>query len=289
VLWVLSLASLSLLFQSNEHPLIVVSYGNHIFGASTIPQLYTTAKAIMPGDYTRCPFSIGMFIGTASLLALYKRKQLVGTSSSAEANTRAVLLPPLPVCEVVFVLGGPGAGKGTQCQLLQERLGGWVHLSAGDLLREERQSGGELGDLINSKIAAGELVPSSITVRCLENGMARAYSSSNKTTTQFLIDGFPRSHENMQAWVDTMKSHNVKFVLDFECPEEVLVGRLLERGKDSGRSDDNIEVIRKRFKTHQESAVPIIGYFETNGTKVYKIDSANGIEQIYVEVAALFQ
>lgn len=244
----------------------------------------------MPGDYTRCPFSIGMFIGTASLLTLYKRRQqqqqqprLIGSSS-----VEGTLQSTLPVCEVVFVLGGPGAGKGTQCQLLQDRLDGWVHLSAGDLLRAERMAGGELGDLINSKIASGELVPSSITVRCLERGMVRAYSQTT-TTTKFLIDGFPRSHENMQAWEDTMNGHTVKFVLDFECPEEVLVGRLLERGKDSGRSDDTIEVIRKRFRTHQESAVPIIGYFERTGTKVYKIDSAKGIEQIYSEVAALFQ
>lgn len=233
----------------------------------------------MPGDYTRCPFSIGMFLGTASAITLYKRRQQRPSEVPAA-------LPALPICDVVFVLGGPGAGKGTQCQLLQERLDGWVHLSAGDLLRAERTAGGELGDLINAKIAAGELVPSSITVRCLERGMIQASSESG--ATRFLIDGFPRSQENMQAWEDHMQDHSVKFVLDFECPEEVLVGRLLERGKDSGRSDDNIGIIRKRFKTHQESAVPIIGYFEKQGTKVHKIDSAKSVEQIYAEVAVLF-
>lgn len=164
---------------------------------------------IMPGDYTRCPFSYGMFLGTAAAVTVMKRRQ-----------KKQAKLPSLPVCEVVFVLGGPGAGKGTQCQLLQERQDGWVHLSAGDLLRAERQAGGELGDLINAKIAAGELVPSIITCRCLENGMIDAFKKTK--ATKFLIDGFPRSHENMQAWEDTMRAHTIKCVLDFECPEEVL-------------------------------------------------------------------
>mmetsp|Transcript_25786 Transcript_25786/g.48070 ORF Transcript_25786/g.48070 Transcript_25786/m.48070 type:complete len:234 (-) Transcript_25786:1645-2346(-) len=233
----------------------------------------------MPGDYTRCPFSYGMFIGTASVVTLLKRRQ--------KELAQQPSLPSLPICEVVFVLGGPGAGKGTQCQLLEERLTGWVHLSAGDLLRAERKAGGELGDLINAKIAAGELVPSSITVKCLERGMIAAFEKDK--TTKFLIDGFPRSHENMQAWDDAMNDHTIKFVLDFECPEEVLVGRLLERGKESGRSDDNIEVIQKRFKTHKESCLPIIQYFKDQGTTVHKIDSAKGVEQVFSSVVTLFQ
>jgi UMP-CMP kinase len=213
-----------------------------------------------------------MFLGTAALV-LYLDK-LKKTKAS------------FPVCDVVFVLGGPGAGKGTQCQLLQERQEGWVHLSAGDLLRAERKSGGELGDLINAKIAAGELVPSSITCKCLENGMTKAFQEYG--TNKFLIDGFPRSHENMQAWEDTMKVHNVKFVLNFECPESVLEGRLLERGKSSGRSDDNIETIRKRFNTYKKESLPIIEYFEKNGTKVHTIESDTGVEQIYKKVVSLF-
>eukprot|EP00529_Nitzschia_sp_RCC80_P002015 CAMPEP_0113455004 /NCGR_PEP_ID=MMETSP0014_2-20120614/8154_1 /TAXON_ID=2857 /ORGANISM="Nitzschia sp." /LENGTH=240 /DNA_ID=CAMNT_0000346425 /DNA_START=658 /DNA_END=1380 /DNA_ORIENTATION=+ /assembly_acc=CAM_ASM_000159 len=240
----------------------------------------------MPGDYTRCPFSYGMFLGTASLATYYLKQSRGGGSSSSSSSSQA-----LPICEVVFVLGGPGAGKGTQCQLLQERLPDkWVHLSAGDLLRAERKSGGELGDLINSKIANGELVPSSITVKCIENAMTRAFQEQG--TTKFLIDGFPRSKENMSAWEEGIVSrhHTIKFVLDFECPEEVLVGRLLARGKDSGRSDDNIEVIRKRFRTHQESAVPIIGYFQNEAkVKVHKIDSAMPVDKVYENVQALFR
>ena len=102
------------------------------------------------------------------------------------------------------------------------------------------------------------------------------------------IDGFPRSHENMTAWDATLSKHNINCVLCFDCPEYVLEGRLLERGKSSGRSDDNIDTIRKRFQTHKAESLPIIQYFENNGTSVHKIESDKGVEQVYDIVVALF-
>ena len=128
----------------------------------------------------------------------------------------------LPASNVVFVVGAPGTGKGTQCQLMQKNLGGnWTHLSAGDLLREARDSGtGDLADLIRAKMQAGEIVPSSITVKLLENAMTKAYQTT--ASRQFLIDGFPRSHENLDAWDAAMEAHTIRFVLNFECPEAAL-------------------------------------------------------------------
>ena len=131
---------------------------------------------------SRCPISWSLFLGTAAYVVLMKRKQLQSSSASSSSSKSETTTTvessssSLPViCDVVFVLGAPGTGKGTQCQLLQERLLSsdnkheqhqlWTHLSAGDLLREERKSGGsELGELINSKISAGELVPSSLSL-----------------------------------------------------------------------------------------------------------------------------
>lgn len=226
---------------------------------------------------TRCPLTWGLFLGSAALVIHHKRSLKATESSSLPAS-----------CDVVFVLGAPGTGKGTQCQLLTKNLeGNWTHLSAGDLLREARDSGtGELADLIRSKMQAGAIVPSSITVKLLEEAMAKAHAATG--STKFLIDGFPRSHENLDAWEDAMKAHNVRFVLNFECPEEVLVGRLLERAKDSGRSDDKIEVIRRRFKTHVESCLPIIERFQTQGTDLHTIDSAKSVQQVYDSVVKLF-
>ena len=170
---------------------------------------------------SRCPLTWGLFLGTAALMIRHKRKQ---------AKISATPATPLPPCEVVFVLGAPGTGKGTQCERLENRLVDvelnrtWKHLSAGDLLRAERDAGtGPMADLIRSKIQAGEIVPSSITVKLLENAMAAAHQESKGSITHFLIDGFPRSHENMSAWEDAMGAvHTIKFVLNFECPEEVL-------------------------------------------------------------------
>jgi UMP-CMP kinase len=233
----------------------------------------------MPGDYTRCPFSYGLFIGTTALFVHWAKLEKSKRSTSSSTS--------FPDCQVVFVVGGPGAGKGTQCALLEERLkDGWRHLSAGDLLRAERKAGGELGDLINQKIANGQLVPSSITAKLLENAMAAAYQQNK--TTRFLIDGFPRSFENMDAWNDTMKRHEVSFMLNFECPEEVLVGRLLERGQSSGRSDDNMETIRKRFRTYQKESMPIIERCAGERIKIHKIESDESVEQVYKKVESLF-
>lgn len=227
------------------------------------------------------PLSLGLFAATSGAFYYMMHHQ-----PSSKSKSKSKALPILPICEVVFVLGGPGAGKGTQCALLQERLGGWVHVSAGDLLRAERQAGGELGDLINAKIAAGELVPSSITCKLLEKGMAQEFQKNK--TTKFLVDGFPRSHENMEAWTETMNHHTIRFVLYFECPEEVLVGRLLERGQTSGRNDDSMDVIRKRFQTFQKESMPIVEHLEKTGRTVHKIESDQAVEEIYTKVAALF-
>ena len=96
--------------------------------------------------------------------------------------------------KVVFVLGGPGSGKGTNCAKIVE-LYGYVHLSAGDLLREERNSGSELAEMINTYIAEGKIVPAEVTVRLLHAAMEK----SGKT--KFLVDGFPRDMDNLNCWL----------------------------------------------------------------------------------------
>lgn len=146
-----------------------------------------------------------------------------------------------PVC--FFVLGGPGAGKGTQCAKIVEAFG-YAHLSAGDLLRAERESGSEQGEMIQGYITEGKIVPVEVTIKLImkaieENGGKR-----------FLIDGFPRNTNNLSGWQQVAgESLDIGGVLFYDCPEETMEERLLERGKTSGRTDDNIESIRKRFKT----------------------------------------
>lgn len=180
---------------------------------------------------------------------------------------------------VIFVLGGPGAGKGTQCANLVRDYS-FVHLSAGDLLRaEQARPGSEFGELIKTYIREGAIVPMEVTVALLENAMKEAIATQGKK--KFLIDGFPRQMDQAHKFEDEVCES--AFTLFFECPEEVLLGRLLKRGETSGREDDNIESIKKRFRTFVETSMPVVDYFEGSG-KVVRIDSTSSPEGVYKQV-----
>ncbi|XP_050236905.1 UMP-CMP kinase 3-like isoform X2 [Mercurialis annua] len=178
---------------------------------------------------------------------------------------------------VVFVLGGPGSGKGTQCANIVEHFG-YTHLSAGDLLRAEIKSGSENGTMIQNMIKDGKIVPSGVTIKLLEKAMLE--SGNDK----FLIDGFPRNEENRAAF-ESVTEIEPEVVLFFDCSEEEMESRLLSRNQ--GRVDDNIETIRKRFKVFLESSIPVVEYYESKG-KVRKIDAAKPIEEVFKDVKAIF-
>jgi len=186
---------------------------------------------------------------------------------------------------VVFVLGGPGSGKGTQCARISEEFR-WVHLSAGDLLRAERAKGSELGDQIDHHIKNGTIVPVEVTCSLLENAMI----ANKDVTNDFLIDGFPRNKDNLDGWQRQMSAKtDVKFTLFFDCTEEICTERCLQRGMaGSGRTDDNIESLRKRFVTNKESTMPIVNHFEEKGL-LKKIDATRSPDEVYGDVKPLFQ
>ncbi|CAO3659338.1 unnamed protein product [Umbelopsis vinacea] len=184
---------------------------------------------------------------------------------------------------VVFVLGGPGAGKGTQCAKLKDDYG-FVHLSAGDLLREEQQrEGSQYGELIKSYIKDGLIVPMEVTIVLLENAMLEAIKKNKQT--RFLIDGFPRKLDQAVKFEEVVVP--CQFVLYFECPEEVLLKRLLKRGESSGRIDDNIESIKKRFHVFADTSFPVIEEYEKQG-KVHKLSCENTVDGVYAEVRKIF-
>ena len=188
-----------------------------------------------------------------------------------------------PTKSCIFVIGGPGSGKGTHCQKLVEVFG-YVHLSAGDLLRAERDKGGPLGDLITSYIVEGKLVPASIPVRLLRE----AIQSSNNTN--FMIDGFPRDMENMACWYEEKMFNVVKldFVLFFDCPEDVLLSRLVARGLTSGRDDDNEETIKKRFQVFEKSTRPVIKYFQRLG-RLRTVNTNAEVDTVFASVLSNFK
>ncbi|XP_021748458.1 UMP-CMP kinase 3-like [Chenopodium quinoa] len=179
---------------------------------------------------------------------------------------------------VIFVLGGPGSGKGTQCTNIVQNFG-YTHLSAGDLLRAEIKSGSENGTMIQNMIKEGKIVPAEVTIKLLQKAIQE---SGNE---KFLIDGFPRNEEN-RASFESITGIVPEIVLFFDCSEEEMEKRLLNRNQ--GREDDNIETIRKRFKVYMESSLPVIQYYGNLG-KVRRIDAAKPIDVVFEEVKAIFE
>jgi UMP-CMP kinase len=180
---------------------------------------------------------------------------------------------------VIFVLGGPGAGKGTQCSKMVADYG-FVHLSAGDLLREEqKRPGSQYGQLIDEYIKAGKIVPQEVTIGLLDREITNAYQTQGKT--RFLVDGFPRKMDQAITFEEQVVPS--EFTLFFDCREEVMLQRLLKRGETSGRTDDNIESIKKRFKTFEETSMPVIDYFD-HQKKVVRLDCNKTPDQVYDSV-----
>ncbi|KAF7669760.1 hypothetical protein LDENG_00124400 [Lucifuga dentata] len=188
--------------------------------------------------------------------------------------------------QVVFVLGGPGAGKGTQCSKIVENYN-YTHLSAGDLLRAERaREGSDVGQLIASYIKEGKIVPVEITINLLRKAMDETMKNDEKKF-RFLIDGFPRNEDNLQGWNTVMDGKaDVKFVLFFDCGNEVCITRCLERGKSSGRTDDNWESLEKRIQTYLQSTQPIIKQYDKYG-KVRTIDASRTVEEVFADVKTI--
>ena len=183
------------------------------------------------------------------------------------------------VKEIIFILGGPGSGKGTQCQLLQKKFV-CKHISVGDLLRVERKRGSKYSSLINSCINNGKIVPSFITINLIMNEI------NNSENDIILLDGFPRNLENLNLWNDmnTIKA-KLKCIF-FDCKHDVMIKRLLKRGLDSGREDDNLEVIKKRLQIFEESTEAVLDYFNQKKL-LHRIDTNRKTNIIFDELSYL--
>ena len=178
---------------------------------------------------------------------------------------------------IIFILGGPGAGKGTVSSSLASEYG-MKHISAGQLLREAIQSGSPHGALIDKICQEGNIVPSSITVELLQNEIQK------HAPCRFLVDGFPRNMENYNSWLRSPISdpdHDTVLVLN--CPRENLVDRLKLRSQVSGRSDDNMETITNRFKVFESETRPVIAAFHSHKQAV-EVHAADTPERVYTAV-----
>ncbi|KAF8623946.1 hypothetical protein AX15_006111 [Amanita polypyramis BW_CC] len=187
---------------------------------------------------------------------------------------------------VVFVLGGPGSGKGTQSTLLAEDFN-FFHLSAGDLLRvEQNREGSQYGTLIQTCIREGTIVPMKVTMTLLQNAMSVVLKENKVGLGRFLIDGFPRKMDQAIGFEEQVCISSL--VLYYATTEEVMLNRLMERGKTSGREDDNVESIKKRFRTYEKDTMPVIEYYKSQG-RVAEIDASTSIDEVHEYTRAIVQ
>ena len=182
--------------------------------------------------------------------------------------------------KVIFVIGPPGVGKNTQCDKLVEKYN-FIHFSTGDLLRAEITKGTEDAKLIKSIMSQGKYVPVKITCNLIKKAMNN-YSKDKI----FLIDGYPRNQENIDGWMEIF-GNNYKLITSIilDCDEKVLENRLIERAKSSGRIDDNIETIQKRFKTHLEESKPIEKKLKLLGPFI-EINGDNSINEVFNQISS---
>ncbi|CAF4108266.1 unnamed protein product [Adineta steineri] len=178
--------------------------------------------------------------------------------------------------KIIFVVGGPGSGKGTQCERIVQKYG-YTHLSTGDLLRETVQSKSERGEQLNALMKEGKLVPMEVVLDLLrENMLEKAENSKG-----YLIDGYPREVPQARKFEEMIAPCNL--VLYVRASDETMTKRLLHRGQTSGRVDDNEETIKKRLKTFHDQTIPVLDLYERKN-KLAEVNSELPPDEVFKEV-----
>ncbi len=163
----------------------------------------------------------------------------------------------------IVIFGAPGSGKGTQSDLLVEKYG-FKHISTGDVLRGEIKQGTELGKTAQAFIDKGQLIPDDLMISIL----AKVYDAL-LPCEGVIFDGFPRTVPQAEALQQMLaeRGTEVSAMLELDVPEEMLMERLINRGKTSGRADDNEETIRKRLGVYASQTAPLIEWYEKAGKR----------------------
>ena len=180
----------------------------------------------------------------------------------------------------LVVFGAPGSGKGTQSARLIDEYG-LYHISTGELLRDHIARDTELGRIADSYISKGQLIPDQLMIDIL----SQTLDENPETANGVIFDGFPRTIDQAKALKEMLAKHNSKVhaVIGLEVPDEELVDRLLKRGLESGRSDDNLETIEKRLKVYNEQTAPLRDYYMSEG-KYHSIKGFGAIDDIFNDI-----
>ncbi|WP_029903644.1 adenylate kinase [Prevotella sp. 10(H)] len=176
----------------------------------------------------------------------------------------------------IIIFGAPGSGKGTQSENLIKRYN-LAHISTGDVLRAEMKNGTELGKLAENYISKGQLVPDDVVIGMLANVL-----DSKKEAAGVIFDGFPRTIPQSEALEQMLKERGqeVTIVVSLEVEEPELIDRLIKRGQQSGRSDDNLETIKSRLDVYKNQTSPLKEHYQTSG-KLASIKGVGTVEEIF--------
>ena len=179
----------------------------------------------------------------------------------------------------IVIFGAPGSGKGTQSERIVEKYG-INHISTGDVLRAEIKNGTELGKTAKGYIDQGQLIPDELMIDILASVF-----DSFKDSKGVIFDGFPRSIAQAEALKKMLaeRGQDVSVMVDLDVPEEELMIRLIKRGKDSGRADDNEETIKKRLHVYHSQTAPLIDWYK-NEKKYQHINGLGTMEGIFAEI-----
>lgn len=182
----------------------------------------------------------------------------------------------------VLIFGAPGSGKGTQSEELIRRYG-FRHISTGELLRAEIKAQTELGQAAAGYINEGHLVPDSLIVDMMEKLISTLAGAEG-----IIFDGFPRTIPQAEAMETMLARHGwkVDIVLNLQVPEEILIERLLNRGKISGRSDDNIDTIRRRLEVYADETAPLVDFY-TRKNVLHNVVGTGTIEEIALRISPI--
>lgn len=180
----------------------------------------------------------------------------------------------------IVIFGAPGSGKGTQSDRMIAQYG-FEHISTGDVLRQEIKNGTELGNTAKQFIDKGQLIPDSLMIDIL----ASVYDGFGKEHQGVIFDGFPRTIPQAEALKKMLneRGHKIAAMIELDVPEDELMKRLLLRGQQSGRSDDNEETIRKRLDVYHNQTAPLIEWYKNEGIH-FHIDGLGELDRITADV-----
>ena len=179
----------------------------------------------------------------------------------------------------IVIFGAPGSGKGTQSERIVEKYG-INHISTGDVLRAEIKNGTELGKTAKGYIDQGQLIPDELMIDILASVF-----DSFEDSKGVIFDGFPRTIAQAEALKKMLaeRGQDVTVMVDLEVPEDELMTRLIKRGKDSGRADDNEETIKKRLHVYHSQTAPLIDWYK-NEKKYQHINGLGTMDGIFADI-----